>query len=92
MIRAKDIVRHELVGLKVKVIRSSNSSQVGITGTVVDESRQTLTIETEKGTKSVAKDQCVFSFLLPSGKWVSVEGKLIVARPEDRIKKKQRKY
>ena len=92
MIRPGNIVRHELIGLRVRIKRSSNPSQTGIEGVVVDESRQTLTIETEKGTKSVAKDQCVFSFLLPSGKWVSVDGKLLVARPEDRIKKKQRKY
>ncbi len=94
---AKTLVRHELIGLKVKVAESTNKSQVGAEGVVVDESRQTLTIEVEKGKgrkaeRSFAKDQCVFLFILPDGEKVRVDGKVLVARPEDRIKKKFRKW
>ncbi len=96
MIIAKNLVRHELTGLKVEVVDSSNKSQVGAKGIVTDETRQTLTIEIEKGKgrveRSFAKDQCVFRFTLPTGERVRVEGKLLVARPEDRIKKKFRKW
>ncbi|RLJ05359.1 MAG: ribonuclease P protein subunit, partial [Candidatus Aenigmatarchaeota archaeon] len=38
------------------------------------------------------KDQCVFSFYLPSGERVRVNGKVLVARPEDRVKKKQKTW
>lgn len=92
MIEAKDLVRHELIGLYVKIAESSNNSQVGLEGTVTDETRQTLTIETDSGEKNVAKDQCVFVFTLPSNEKVRVSGKLLEARPEDRIKKKQKKW
>ncbi|MHA2065618.1 MAG: ribonuclease P protein component 1 [Candidatus Thorarchaeota archaeon] len=92
MITPKELVRHELIGLEARVLESSNPSQVGLSGRVVDETRQTLSLETKKGVKSFAKDQCVFSFRLPSGESVKVEGKLLVSRPEDRIKKKLKSW
>lgn len=91
-ITPKNLVRHELIGLKAKVAESANPSQAGAEGTVTDESRQTLTIKTSKGERSFAKDQCVFIFTLPGGERVRVDGKILVARPEDRIKKKLKKW
>jgi ribonuclease P protein subunit POP4 len=88
----KDLVIHELIGLEVKVVSSTNSQLAGLKGTVIDESRNMLTIETSKGEKTLAKEECTFSFHLPSGEWVKVQGSLLVARPEDRIKKKFRKW
>jgi ribonuclease P protein subunit POP4 len=92
MITPKDLVLHELIGLEVRVVSSTNKQLAGLKGTVIDETRNMLTIETEKGEKSLAKQDCVFSFHLPSREWVKVEGSLLVARPEDRIKKKFRKW
>jgi ribonuclease P protein subunit POP4 len=94
-ITAKNIARHELIGLEVEIVSSSNKSQIGLKGTVTDESRQTLTIdigECDMPEKNLAKDQCVFRFTLPSGMKVKVDGKILVARPEDRIKKKLKKW
>jgi RNase P/RNase MRP subunit p29 len=38
------IVQHEFIGLETKVVRSSNLHVVGISGRVVDETRNTFTI------------------------------------------------
>lgn len=100
MITPKNIVQHELIGLDVKVADSTNPSAIGIKGRVVDETRNTLTLEIKKGKKisekNFIKDQCVFSFKIrdKEGKflWVKVDGKIIVARPEDRIKKRFKKW
>ncbi len=92
MITPENLVRHELVGLPVKIVKSTNPVNVGIEGKVVDESRNTITIETSKGNKNFVKDQCTFSFRLPSGDRVIVDGRVLVARPEDRIKKKLKKW
>lgn len=81
-----------MIGLEVKVVESTNPSQVGLSGKVVDESRNILTIETRKGVKNLPKQDCTFSFRIPSGEWVRVDGKLLLARPEDRPKKKLRKW
>jgi ribonuclease P protein subunit POP4 len=88
MITEKNLVRHELIGLEVEIRKSSNKSQIGIKGRVVDETYKMLVIETEKGEKKVEKKSCVFVFKLPNGKKVEVEGWVLVGRPEDRIKKK----
>jgi len=92
MITPKDLVLHELIGLEVRVITCTNKQLEDLKGTVIDETRNMLTIETAKGEKSLSKDTCVFSFHLPSGEWVKVQGSLLLARPEDRIKKKLRKW
>jgi len=92
MITPKNLIKHELIGLKVKVTDSKNKYQVGIEGKVIDETKNTLIIETKKGLKRLPKDQCVFSFYLPSGERVRVNGKVLVARPEDRVKKKQKTW
>jgi ribonuclease P protein subunit POP4 len=92
MITPENLVRHELIGLEAKVIKSTNPSQVGLSGRVVDESRNILSIETTKGVKNLPKAECTFSFHIPSGEWVRVDGKLLLARPEDRPKKKLRKW
>jgi len=88
MINERNLVRHELIGLEVEVKKSTNKSQIGIKGRVVDETYNMLVIETNKGEKMVEKKGCVFVFKLPNGKKVEVEGWVLVGRPEDRIKKK----
>jgi len=92
MITPENIVRHELIGLEVKIVGSSNQKNIGITGRVVDETRNMIMIERPDGSEAaLAKEQHVFSFRLDSA-WVRVDGKVLVGRPEDRIKKKFRKW
>jgi ribonuclease P protein subunit POP4 len=83
-----NLVRHELIGLKLKIKDSTNKSQVGLTGRVIDETFKILKIETNKGEKSIPKDVAIFIFTLPNGTKVQVDGKILIGRPEDRIKKK----
>jgi ribonuclease P protein subunit POP4 len=92
MMTPENLIKHELIGLKVKVVGSTNQSQVGLEGEVSDESRNTLTIQTDSGSKSIPKGQATFEFILPSGERVKVEGKLLVARPEDRLKKQLKRW
>ena len=87
-ITPQNLVRHELIGLKVKIKQSTNKSQIGLRGRVVDETYKTLKIETRKGEKAIPKDIAVFIFVLPNGTKVQVDGKVLIGRPEDRIKKK----
>ena len=88
----ENLVRHELIGLKVKVVDSSNKKNIGISGKVVDETRNVIIIEKAKGKEvKLAKEYNVFVFVLDRKK-VKIEGKLLVGRPEDRIKKKFKKW
>jgi len=91
-ITPENIVRHELIGLQVRVKTSTNFSAIGGNGRVVDETREMLTVDTEFGEKHFTKKECSFEFTLPSGEKVIVDGHVLVGRPEDRIKKKQKKW
>ncbi len=81
-----DFRRRELIGLSVEILESTCDQYLGIRGKVVDESRNTLTIEQEGAEKMVPKDCCKFRFEEGSKTYV-VSGKDIRFRPEDRIKK-----
>ena len=91
-IKPENLVRHELIGLECEIEKSTNKEIIGLKGKVIDETRNTITLETEKGVKNFIKDQCVFIFTMESGERVRIDGKLLVARPEDRIKKRLKKW
>ena len=92
MISAKELVRHELIGLKVEIANSSNKFHLGIKGLVVDETKNLLIIETEKGIKKIQKKGTDFIFTIPDGKRVKVNGTIIAKRPEERVKLKVKKW
>ena len=88
-ITPKNLVRHELIGLAVRIDESTDPTLKGVRGRVIDETYNTLKIETKDGKeKVIPKRNCIFIFTLPNKTKVQVDGKLLVGRPEDRIKKK----
>ena len=86
-----DIIRDEFIGLHVRVVRSTHPGYVGIEGTVVDETCNMFVIRQGGRKKMVPKAVCVFHFTLPDGTVVEIEGRLLVGRPEDRLKKRLRR-
>ena len=86
-----NVVQHEFIDLETKVVKSSNPSVVGIEGKVVEETRNTFTILHNDNRKVVAKDTAVFEFVMPNGTVVEIDGKLLMARSEDRIRKHPRR-
>ena len=85
------IVQREFIGLETTVVKSSNPDVVGIAGRVVDETRNTLTLLHNGKRRVIIKDTSIFDFVMPDGTVVEIEGKVIVGRPEDRIKKRPRR-
>ncbi len=86
-ITPRNILRHELIGLEARVIRDSNPSNVSISGKVIDETRNTLVIRHGEKAKMIAKKDAVFLLRLPE-RDVEVEGRALVGRPENRVKRK----
>jgi ribonuclease P protein subunit POP4 len=74
----------ELIGLEVIVQKASSKALQGLEGRILDESKNTFLLETSRGRKRIPKATCTFLFI-PQNK--EVDGKLLVARPEDRTKK-----
>lgn len=83
MINLQNLARHELIGLKAKVVEAKNKAAVGINGMITDETQKTLEIDGKK----VFKAGSLFEFQL-NGDKVKVDGDEISGRPWERIKKK----
>ncbi|HDR53512.1 MAG TPA: ribonuclease P protein component 1 [archaeon] len=83
---SRDILADELIGLRASVATCTDPGKAGLRGKIVDETKNLLILETEKGEKRVPKAESVFVFDY-KGKKVKVDGRLLVSRPEDRIKK-----
>jgi len=81
-----NITRHELIGLEIEVVGASNKSLEGKRGTIIDETRNTLTIREGGKEAKLLKAAIVFETKL-GGEKVRVEGKEIIGRPEDRAKR-----
>jgi ribonuclease P protein subunit POP4 len=91
-ITPQNILRHELIGLTVKVSEATNQSVRGLRGVVVDETKNTLKIHSARGTRMIPKHVATFRFKLPDGILVDVDGRRLVARPESRLKTRVRRW
>ncbi|MFC2162454.1 ribonuclease P protein component 1 [Candidatus Altiarchaeota archaeon] len=90
MITPYNLLRHEFTGLPVRVVDATCEGYL-VEGEVAGETRETITIKTRDREKTLPKKDITLEFSLPEGAKVQVEGGLLVARPEDRIKKKYKK-
>ncbi|MGI9567775.1 MAG: ribonuclease P protein component 1 [Nitrosopumilus sp.] len=86
MITPENITSHEFIGLYTEVARSSNPQIIGLNGRIVNETKSMFTINTEKGTKSIAKSNNSWKFSIQE-KEIIVEGSEIAKRPYDRLER-----
>ena len=85
------IAQQEFIGLDVKVAKSSNPHDNGIEGYVIDETRKTFTVLQKGRKKSVIKKQTVFNFTFPDRTIVQIEGRILLGRSEERLKRRIRR-
>ena len=69
------------------VVDSLDPTLVGLTGTVLEETRRTIRVLTDSGRVRLAKN--VITFRIDSGELI--EGSSVTQRPEDRIKRRYRR-
>lgn len=72
---------NELIGSQVEIIGSKNKTLVGIKGKIIDETKNTITIQNTK-MKKIIKNHIILKI---NNK--IIEGKDIVGSPENRLKK-----
>lgn len=87
-IAANELHSHELIGLKVRVVRSSNPLHMGIEGVVVDETKNTLVVARDSEKKRLPKDNVTYGFTLPDETFIEIDGKQLLDRPVDRTGKR----
>ncbi|MGQ9530389.1 MAG: ribonuclease P protein component 1 [Candidatus Bathycorpusculaceae bacterium] len=83
-----DIIRGEFIGTEAKVSKSTHKGYVGLSGKVIDETRNTFTIMHEGKKKKIIKNSAIFHFKFSDGTVVEIDGKLLLGRPEDRLKRR----
>ncbi len=71
----------------ITVIDSLDPNLVGLTGTVLEETRRTIRVLTDSGRVRLAKN--VITFRIDSGELI--EGSSVTQRPEDRINRRYRR-
>ena len=81
-----NIAIHELIGLDIFVVKSTNPLQRGIQGRIVDETKNTLVIDTGEERKIIMKKGATFRVVV-GDKEVEIKGDRINYRPQERIKK-----
>jgi len=86
-----DIIRCEFIGNEAKVAKSKHPGYLGISGKIVNETRNTFTILQEGKRKIVVKNSAVFHFKFADGTIVEIVGKFLAGRPEDRLKRRVRR-
>ncbi len=91
MLAPENLARHELIGLSLMVENSTNPCLKGLSGKVVDETRNTFLLETERGCKRIPKSNTSLIFILPDGRRLMVAGSILISQPENRINKKMQK-
>ena len=81
-----NLPKHELVGLRLRVVEAKDRGMIGMEGTVVDETRETLVIE-EGRTRIIPKRGALLEVTLDDGSLALLRGDDIAYRPEDRVKR-----
>jgi len=87
-----NILRHEIIGLRARAVRSRDPTHRGISGLVVNETRNMLTLLRSGRKVMVPKNGTVFRFKLQDGTLVEVEGGRLLGNPENRLKARVRRW
>ena len=84
--QSKNIIREEFIGLNVE-IHSNKDKKIMFKGKIVDETKNTFTIESDgKKERKIMMKKNNFFIIDFNGKKVSIDGNLIIKKHEDRIK------
>jgi ribonuclease P protein subunit POP4 len=85
MINDKNILAHELVGLQARIEESSDRSLIGLSGMIVLETKNMISINTSTGVKHISKLVArKIQLCLPLGNCF-INGSSLIGRPEDRV-------
>ncbi|BDC35385.1 MAG: ribonuclease P protein component 1 [Candidatus Methanoliparum thermophilum] len=90
-LKPNNIQYHELIGLDVQIKDSVNPYLIGLSGKVIDETKNLFILQKDASIKKIPKIGTKFVFKNPkcNESWneILIDGALLLGRPEDRIKK-----
>jgi len=87
MITPSNILSHELIGLHATIVNSPQPTVVGMSGTIIFETKNMLTLKTTVGPKTISKLAAErMKIRLSHNTCVCfIRGSSLIGRPEDRV-------
>jgi ribonuclease P protein subunit POP4 len=85
MTSPENILVHEIIGLGAKIVESTDPTLQGISGTIVFETRNTISIRADSSVKQIAKKAAKKIEITTHSGVCFISGSSMIGRPEDRI-------
>ena len=90
--RPSTITQHELIGLHIRVLNASDMNMIDTEGILIDETKKTLKVREMDGTVTIIqKKGTELEVELEDHSWIKIHGDTICFRPEDRVKRLEKK-
>jgi ribonuclease P protein subunit POP4 len=84
-VNCQNVLFHEIVGLRVKIVESSDLTLQGSQGTIVFETKNTIFIRKDSVVKQVSKGAAKRLQVQTPSCVCFISGSALIGRPEDRI-------
>lgn len=84
MISPENVLVHEIIGLDIKIIESTDPTLNGVSGSIVFETRNTISIRTDSSIKQIAKKAAAKIEIRAHSSVCFISGSSLIGRPEDR--------
>jgi RNase P/RNase MRP subunit p29 len=78
---------YPLIGLNAVVKRATNPAFHRISGVIVDDTHNMLTLFDGLRNRCVPKTSSIFELSLPSGKTVDIDGQALLGHPAERLRR-----
>jgi ribonuclease P protein subunit POP4 len=85
MISPENVLVHEIIGLDAKIVESTDPTLQGISGTIVFETKNTISIRTDSSVKQIAKKAAKKIEIKTDSGVCFISGSSMIGRAEDRI-------
>lgn len=84
MTSPENVLAHEIIGLGAKIVESIDPTLNGVSGSIVFETRNTISIRTDSAVKKIAKKAATKIEIKTHSGVCFISGSSLIGRPEDR--------
>ena len=84
--KAKDIAKHELIGLSAEITDSKNKFNIGIKGKIIDETKTSIIIQNNDKRKRLFKKNIILKIRIKDQE-KEIKGEKLFGKSKERIKK-----
>ncbi|HKZ61962.1 MAG TPA: ribonuclease P protein subunit [Nitrososphaera sp.] len=85
MTSPENVLVHEIIGLGARIVESADPTLVGVSGTIVFETKNMISIRTDSAVKQIAKKVAKKIEIKTHSGVCFISGSSMIGRPEDRI-------